>query len=187
MTSTQFGLITTKESGYEMWKVARTKFDGNMTSSSAALISLRIFIRPQKQPMHEPFIDEDDEMAEVEDDPLAKLMTKLLRYMDIIIVDQGRSSMYGFVKPQTIQPSSNTIETKQNYLQTWMTESNRDCNKQLDSWECGYYVISWIKTIIRVAIIDEWTEHFKSTCPISEDPIKKIKQEWTTYLLQRWT
>ncbi|QCE11271.1 hypothetical protein DEO72_LG10g2504 [Vigna unguiculata] len=28
-------------------------------------------------------------------------------------------------------------------------------NKQEDSWECGYYVMSWIRTIIRVAIKDE--------------------------------
>ena len=46
--------------------------------------------------------------------------------MDTIIVDQCRSSVYGFVEPQTIQPSGNTLETKQNYLQTWMAESNRD-------------------------------------------------------------
>ncbi|KOM49826.1 hypothetical protein LR48_Vigan08g065300 [Vigna angularis] len=113
------------------------------------------FTRPQKQSMHEPIIDEDDEMAEAEDDPLSKLMTRLPKlkrgaleiywdfrvfglphvplyitfndaleiiggdrmlnifilqlwciYMDTIIVDQGRSSMYGFVEPQTIQPSA---------------------------------------------------------------------------------
>ncbi|KOM43138.1 hypothetical protein LR48_Vigan05g074200 [Vigna angularis] len=193
------------------------------------------FIRPHKQSMHQPVIDEDDDLAEAEDDSLAKLMTKLPRYVDIVIVDQGRSSMYG---PQTIQPSGNTIESKQKYLETWMTESNRDihfvpyidgshwqlmliipkqckivwfcslhrkmkndlrnmlqgvmgknrgqlvfvlypkvCKKQLDSWECGYYVMSWIKTIIRAVIIDDW----------NEDAIKKIRQEWTTYLLQRWT
>ncbi|KAG2371966.1 uncharacterized protein HKW66_Vig0240870 [Vigna angularis] len=47
-------------------------------------------------------------------------------YMDTIVVDQGRSSMYGFVEPQTIQPSGNTLENKQHYLQTWMDESKRD-------------------------------------------------------------
>ncbi|KOM40934.1 hypothetical protein LR48_Vigan04g113200 [Vigna angularis] len=45
--------------------------------------------------------------------------------MDTIVVDQGRSSMYGFVEPQTIQPSGNTLESKQHYLQTWMDESKR--------------------------------------------------------------
>ena len=46
--------------------------------------------------------------------------------MDTVIVDQDRSSVYGFVEPQTIQRSGNTVESKQNYLQTWMAESNRD-------------------------------------------------------------
>ncbi|KOM56138.1 hypothetical protein LR48_Vigan10g203000 [Vigna angularis] len=64
---------------YELWKAARTKSDGNMTSSSAALISQRIFTRPQKQPIHDTVINEDDDMAEAEDDPLSKLMTKLPR------------------------------------------------------------------------------------------------------------
>ncbi|KOM58109.1 hypothetical protein LR48_Vigan11g114300 [Vigna angularis] len=111
---------------YELWKAARTKSDGNMTSSSATLISQRIFTRPQKQPIHDTVIHEDDYMAEAEDDPLSKLMTKLPRYMDTIVVDQGRSSMYGFVEPQTIQPSGNTLQNRQDYLQTWMDESKRD-------------------------------------------------------------
>ncbi|KOM51392.1 hypothetical protein LR48_Vigan09g005100 [Vigna angularis] len=76
--------------------------------------------------MHESVIDEDDDMAEAEDDPLSMLMIRLPRYMDTIIVDQGQSSMYGFVEPQTIQPSGNNLESKQFYIQTWMAESNRD-------------------------------------------------------------
>ncbi|KOM48853.1 hypothetical protein LR48_Vigan07g255700 [Vigna angularis] len=32
------------------------------------------------------------------------------------------------------------------------------CNKQLDSWECGFYVMSWIKSIISAAITDDWNE-----------------------------
>ncbi|KOM48280.1 hypothetical protein LR48_Vigan07g198400 [Vigna angularis] len=90
------------------------------------IVAVERFTRPQKQLMHELVIDEDDEMDEAEDDPLSKLMTRLPRYMDTIIVDQGRSSMYGFVEPQTIQPSGNTLESKQYYLQTWITEPNRD-------------------------------------------------------------
>ncbi|KOM31620.1 hypothetical protein LR48_Vigan01g117500 [Vigna angularis] len=122
--------------------------------------------------------------------------------MDTIVVDQGRSSMYGFVEPQTIQPSCNTLENRQHYLQTWMDESKRDvylvpyidgstgsnfCNQELDSWECGFYVMCWIKTIIRAVITDDWNERFKSTSPIPDDTIRQIRQEWTTYLLQRWS
>ncbi|KOM47206.1 hypothetical protein LR48_Vigan07g091000 [Vigna angularis] len=232
---------------YELWKAARTKSDGNMTSSSAALISQRIFTRPQKQSIHDTVIHEDDDMAKAEDDPLSKLMTKFPRlkkaplelywdlrvfgipphvpvyitlsnalkiiggdrmlnisiiqlwcmYMDTIVVDQGRSSMYGFIEPQTIQSSGNTLQNRQQYLQTWMDESKRDvylvpyidgvigksrgqlvqilypkCNQQLDSWECGFYVMCWIKTIIRAVITDDWNERFKSTSPIPEDTIR---------------
>ncbi|KOM29539.1 hypothetical protein LR48_Vigan721s002100 [Vigna angularis] len=225
-------------------------------------------------------------MAEAEDDPLSKLMTRLPRlkkaplelywdlrlfglpplvpvyitlpdaleviggdrmlnisiiqlwcmYMDTIVVDQGRSSMYEFVEPQTIQPPCNTLENRQHYLQTWMDESKRDvylvpyidgshwqlmviipkqckiiwfcslhrkmkndlrtmlqgvigksrgqlvqilcpkvCNQQLDSWECDFYVMCWIKTIIRAVITDDWNERFKSTSPIPEDTIRQIR------------
>ncbi|KOM46845.1 hypothetical protein LR48_Vigan07g054900 [Vigna angularis] len=61
------------------------------------------------------------------------------------------------------------------------------CNQQLDSWECGSYVMCWIKTIIRAVITDDWNERFKSTSPIPEDTIRQIRQEWTAYLLQRWS
>ncbi|KOM34848.1 hypothetical protein LR48_Vigan02g099800 [Vigna angularis] len=103
----------------------------------------------------------------------------LFWYMDTIIVDQGRSSMYGFVEPQTIQPSGNTLES-----QLVQVLYPKVCNKHLDSWECGFYVMSWIKTIIRATITDDWNE---STSPIPGDTIKQIRQEWTTYLLQRWS
>ncbi|BAT88646.1 hypothetical protein VIGAN_05219100 [Vigna angularis var. angularis] len=33
-----------------------------------------------------------------------------------------------------------------------------DCNKQNDSWACGYYIMSCIKAIIRAEIRGEWTE-----------------------------
>ncbi|KOM42996.1 hypothetical protein LR48_Vigan05g060000 [Vigna angularis] len=47
-------------------------------------------------------------------------------YMDTIIVESGRASVYGFLEPQTIQPSGNTLDFRKSYIQTWMTESNRE-------------------------------------------------------------
>jgi len=41
-------------------------------------------------------------------------------------VDQGRSSIYGFIEPQTIQPSGNSHDHIKLYLQTWKVESNRE-------------------------------------------------------------
>ncbi|KOM52052.1 hypothetical protein LR48_Vigan09g071100 [Vigna angularis] len=138
------------------------------------------FICPHKQPMHEPVIDEDDDMAEVEDDPLTKLITKLSKlskgplelYMDTVIVDQGRSSMYGFVEPQTIQPSGNTVslatdghhsQTIQNFMVLFVAQEDE---KWFEKHACRC---------------------FKNTSPISEEIIKKIRQECVAYLLQRWT
>ena len=46
--------------------------------------------------------------------------------MDKVIVDQGRSYIYGFIEPQTIQPSGNSPDHIKLYLQTWMVESNRE-------------------------------------------------------------
>jgi len=46
--------------------------------------------------------------------------------MDQVIVDQGQSSVYGFIEPQTIQPSRNSLDHIKLYLQTWMVDSNRE-------------------------------------------------------------
>jgi len=43
-----------------------------------------------------------------------------------VIVDQGRSAVYGFIEPQTIQPSGNSHDHIKLYLQKWMVESNRE-------------------------------------------------------------
>ncbi|KOM55542.1 hypothetical protein LR48_Vigan10g143400 [Vigna angularis] len=172
---------------------------------------LRVFGLPSHVPVYITF---SDALEVIGGDRMLNISIIQLwcMYMDTIIVDQGRSSMYGFVEPQTIQPSGNTLQNRQHYLQTWMDESKRDvylvpyidgvigksrgqlvqilypkCNQQLDSWECGFYVMCWIKTIIRAVITDDWNERFKSTSPIPKDTIKQIRQEWTAYLLQRWT
>ncbi|KOM34630.1 hypothetical protein LR48_Vigan02g078000 [Vigna angularis] len=211
---------------YELWKAARTKSDGNMTSSSAALISQRIFTRPQKQSIHDTVIHEDDDMAEAENDPLSKLMTRLPRlkkaplelywdlrvfgipphvpvyitlsdalemiggdqmlnifiiqlwcmYMDTIVVDQGRSSIMHWQLMVIIPKACKIIwfcslhRKMKNDLRTMLQgvigKSRGQlvqilypkCNQQLDSWECGFYVMCWIKTIIRAVITDDWNE-----------------------------
>ncbi|KOM45676.1 hypothetical protein LR48_Vigan06g098200 [Vigna angularis] len=91
------------------------------------------FTRPQKQPIHDTIIHEDDDMAEAEDDPLSKLMTRLpgnwgrhdVEYFHHSTVVHTKVG-YEFVEPQTIQPFGNTLESKQHYLHTWMDKSKRD-------------------------------------------------------------
>ncbi|KOM43133.1 hypothetical protein LR48_Vigan05g073700 [Vigna angularis] len=120
-------------------------------------VTIDEFIRPQKQLMHEPIINEDDEIAEAGDGHShygpRKMKTDLKNMLQGVV---------GKARGQLVQT----------------------CNKQLNSWECGYYVMSWIKTIIRAVITNDWIEGFKSTSPIPEDTIKKIRQEWAAYLLK---
>jgi len=46
--------------------------------------------------------------------------------MNKVIVEQGSTSMYGFIEPQTIQASGNSPYHVKSYLQTWMAKTNRD-------------------------------------------------------------
>ncbi|KOM47210.1 hypothetical protein LR48_Vigan07g091400 [Vigna angularis] len=46
------------------------------------------------------------------------------------------------------------------------------CNQQLDSWECGFYVMCWIKTIIRVVSTDDWNENRSKT---PDSPAKHLQ------------
>ncbi|KOM43084.1 hypothetical protein LR48_Vigan05g068800 [Vigna angularis] len=169
----------------------------------------RVFGLPPHVPV---YITLSDALEMIGGDRMLNISIIQLWYMDTIVVDQGQSSMYGFVEPQTIQSSGNTLQNRQHYLQTWMDESKRDvylvpyidgvigkscgqlvqilypkCNQQLDSWECGFYVMCWIKTIIRAIITDDWNERLRRTSPIPEDTIRQMRQEWTAYLLQRWS
>ncbi|BAT97635.1 hypothetical protein VIGAN_09114200 [Vigna angularis var. angularis] len=86
---------------------------------------LRVFGLPPHVPVYITF---SDALEVIEGDRMLNISIIQLwcMYMDTIVVDQGRSSMYGFVEPQTIQPSGNTLQNRQHYLQTWMDESKRD-------------------------------------------------------------
>ncbi|KAG2380720.1 uncharacterized protein HKW66_Vig0200920 [Vigna angularis] len=99
--------------------------EGGETIHGVAILPQHVrFTRPQKQPIHDTVIHEDDYMAEAEDDPLSKLMTKLPR-----VIGKSRGQLVQILYPK--------------------------CNQQIDSWECGFYVMCWIKTIIRAVITDD--------------------------------
>ncbi|KOM47467.1 hypothetical protein LR48_Vigan07g117100 [Vigna angularis] len=210
---------------HELWKAARTKSNGQFTSQSAQEISQRIVSGNFYLIAIETGSNEFKE-----------------EYMDTVVVELGRASVYGFLEPQTIQPSGNTLDSRKSYIQTWMTESNREiyiapyidaghwqpmaimskkaqvvwfcslhskikaelksliqtvmtrtrgqqleiiypkCNKHNDSWSCGYYIISWMKAIIRAEIRGEWTERFNTTSPLSTSVITTIREDWARYL-----
>ncbi|KOM48009.1 hypothetical protein LR48_Vigan07g171300 [Vigna angularis] len=56
------------------------------------------------------------------------------------------------------------------------------CNKQNDSWACGYYIMSWMKEIIRAEIRGEWTKWFNTISPLSTSVITTIREDWAQYL-----
>ncbi|KOM55827.1 hypothetical protein LR48_Vigan10g171900 [Vigna angularis] len=49
--------------------------------------------------------------------------------MDIVVVESSQALVYGFLEPQTIQPSGNTLESRKSYMQTWITKSKREMYK----------------------------------------------------------
>ncbi|KAL6538136.1 hypothetical protein OROGR_012124 [Orobanche gracilis] len=55
------------------------------------------------------------------------------------------------------------------------------CNKQVRSWECGYYVMYWMLTIIRASINKSWQEIFNDTSALSGTSIEEIRTQWAKH------
>ncbi|KOM48262.1 hypothetical protein LR48_Vigan07g196600 [Vigna angularis] len=218
---------------HELWKAARTKSNGQFTSQSAQEISQRILqvYRPEKQPIAQ-LVNEAREEAE-DHDAISILTSRLnkLRKGSVEMLWElrtfglechvplyinfddayeiiGRASVYGFLEPQTIQPSGNTLDSRKSYIETWMTESNRERyiapyidaghwqlmviipKKEQVVWFCSlhrkikaelksliqtYYIMSWMKAIIRAEIRGEWTKRLNTTSPLSTLVITTIR------------
>ncbi|KAL6571149.1 hypothetical protein OROHE_002792 [Orobanche hederae] len=58
------------------------------------------------------------------------------------------------------------------------------CNKQNGGWECGYYVMHWMSTIVRARITDGWMEMFDDVATLSVDRIREIRTEWAKEFLE---
>ncbi|KAL6513755.1 hypothetical protein OROHE_019615 [Orobanche hederae] len=58
------------------------------------------------------------------------------------------------------------------------------CNKQNGGWECGYYVMHWMSTIVRARITDGWMEMFDDVAALSVDRIREIRTEWAKEFLE---
>ncbi|QCE04970.1 hypothetical protein DEO72_LG8g3012 [Vigna unguiculata] len=59
------------------------------------------------------------------------------------------------------------------------------CNRHNSSFECGYYVMHWIKTIIRAEIVDDWIKAFNDASPMTKDGMLEIRKECSSYLLKK--
>ncbi|KOM40990.1 hypothetical protein LR48_Vigan04g118800 [Vigna angularis] len=197
---------------HELWKVARTKSNGQMTSQSAREISQRIFYHPKKQLMAQP-VNEAYEEAEDDEDPLSILTSRLnmLRKGPIELLWELITFGLEFHIPLYIDFNDALEiiggETILNFscIQLWCMKMKSEfksllqivvartrgqqieiiypkCNKQNDSWACGYYIMSWMKAIIPAEIREDWTERCNTTSTLSDVVIKKIREEWAKYL-----
>ncbi|XP_068466838.1 uncharacterized protein [Phaseolus vulgaris] len=57
------------------------------------------------------------------------------------------------------------------------------CNKQPGSYECGYYIMQWMITIIRLGVKTGWKELFTEETPMSEEGISYVRDSWSTYFI----
>ncbi|KAL6542521.1 hypothetical protein OROMI_024123 [Orobanche minor] len=58
------------------------------------------------------------------------------------------------------------------------------CNKQSGGWECGYYVMHWMLTIVRARITEGWMEMFDDVAALPTDGIREIRTEWAKQFLE---
>ncbi|CAH9121704.1 unnamed protein product, partial [Cuscuta epithymum] len=49
------------------------------------------------------------------------------------------------------------------------------CRMQSGSYECGYYVMKHMSTIISANVVDSWIEVFNVQDPFSEEDINQIR------------
>ncbi|KAL6518930.1 hypothetical protein OROHE_017683 [Orobanche hederae] len=57
-------------------------------------------------------------------------------------------------------------------------------NKQSGGWECGYYVMHCMLTIVRARITDGWMEMFDDVAALPTDGIREIRTEWAKQFLE---
>ncbi|KAL5168114.1 hypothetical protein HKD37_11G030342 [Glycine soja] len=58
------------------------------------------------------------------------------------------------------------------------------CQTQTEGYECGYYVMKQMLTVVTVDIVDSWKKIFNSSGPFPEEDIADIQQRWAAFLLQ---
>ncbi|BAT83929.1 hypothetical protein VIGAN_04117200 [Vigna angularis var. angularis] len=61
---------------------------------------------------------------------------------------------------------------------------NLKCNRQIRSYECGYYIMYWMMTIIRSHYTSGWETRFNMTTPILEKSLKLVRKALAKYLIQ---
>ncbi|XP_052730670.1 uncharacterized protein LOC128195901 [Vigna angularis] len=57
------------------------------------------------------------------------------------------------------------------------------CNIQTGSYECGYYVMFWMMTIIRAHYTSGWETKFNRTAPIPEKSLQLVRKALAKYVI----
>ncbi|BAT81711.1 hypothetical protein VIGAN_03151200, partial [Vigna angularis var. angularis] len=57
------------------------------------------------------------------------------------------------------------------------------CNRQMGSYECGYYVMFWMMNIIRAHYTSGWETRFNRTAPISEKSVQLVRKTLAKYVI----
>ncbi|KOM25228.1 hypothetical protein LR48_Vigan62s000500 [Vigna angularis] len=57
------------------------------------------------------------------------------------------------------------------------------CRRQLGSYECGYYVMKHMHTIICTNITESWNKIFNDSSPMKVADIDDIRRNWASFIL----
>ncbi|XP_052733248.1 dihydroflavonol 4-reductase-like isoform X2 [Vigna angularis] len=57
------------------------------------------------------------------------------------------------------------------------------CRRQLGSYECGYYVMKHMHTIICTNIIESWNKIFNDSSPMEAADMEDIRRNWASFIL----
>ncbi|XP_052722672.1 uncharacterized protein LOC128193452 [Vigna angularis] len=58
-----------------------------------------------------------------------------------------------------------------------------NCRRQLGSYECGYYVMKHMHTIICTNIIESWNKIFNDSSPMEAADMEDIRRNWASFIL----
>ncbi|KOM57434.1 hypothetical protein LR48_Vigan11g046700 [Vigna angularis] len=95
------------------------------------------------------------------------------------IVNSIRQQVYHPEKQPIAQPLNQAREEPKDHdvISILTSRLNKLRKGPNDSWACGYYIMSWIKAIIREEIRGEWTKRFNTTSSMSTSVINTIKED----------
>ncbi|KAL6564871.1 hypothetical protein OROMI_016321 [Orobanche minor] len=100
------------------------------------------------------------------------------RHWQLLVIIPAKCEVVCAVTAYKVTGGMHTSRCKQI---TWIYPK---CNKQSGGWECGYYVMHWMLTIVRARITEGWMEMFDDVAALPTDGIREIRTEWAKQFLE---